>query len=202
MIGILDYSMGNLHSVYRAIQQIDSQLCVVNNASDLKKVHTLVVPGVGHFDLAIRNLEQKGLTCVIKEWIEKGNPYIGICLGMHILFEGSEEGTKEGLGIFKNKVRQLPTKVRPHMGWNRIDWQNSNWINCSACPNPWAYFVHSYGLMATMEKSWICATTNYENINLVAAMEKQNCFVMQFHPEKSAQMGLWLWKQIIKKAAS
>nr|NP_849047.1 imidazole glycerol phosphate synthase subunit hisH [Cyanidioschyzon merolae strain 10D]Q85FY4.1 RecName: Full=Imidazole glycerol phosphate synthase subunit hisH; AltName: Full=IGP synthase glutaminase subunit; AltName: Full=IGP synthase subunit hisH; AltName: Full=ImGP synthase subunit hisH; Short=IGPS subunit hisH [Cyanidioschyzon merolae strain 10D]QFV17000.1 amidotransferase hisH [Cyanidioschyzon merolae]BAC76209.1 amidotransferase hisH [Cyanidioschyzon merolae strain 10D] len=203
-VGLVDYSMGNMHSVSRAIQQANQQVCVVRSESELAQVHILVVPGVGHFDLAMKKLEQKGLRTGIAKWIAKGNPYIGICLGMHILFETSEEGKEEGLGVYKEQVKRLPVKVIPHMGWNRLECQNSEcqnseWVNWKAWPNAWAYFVHSYGVMAS---SQACATTTYEKIQMVAAIEKDNCFAMQFHPEKSGEFGLWLWREVMKKAAS
>lgn len=155
-VGLVDYSMGNMHSVSRAIQQANQQVCVVRSESELAQVHILVVPGVGHFDLAMKKLEQKGLRTGIAKWIAKGNPYIGICLGMHILFETSEEGKEEGLGVYKEQVKRLPVKVIPHMGWNRLECQNSEWVNWKAWPNAWAYFVHSYGVMAS---SQACATS-------------------------------------------
>nr|UNJ15972.1 imidazole glycerol phosphate synthase subunit hisH [Cyanidioschyzonaceae sp. 3]WDB00335.1 imidazole glycerol phosphate synthase subunit hisH [Cyanidiococcus yangmingshanensis] len=204
MIGILDYSMGNLHSVYRAIKHVDTDVCIVKHVRHLNHVDMLVVPGVGHFDLAMKKLEEKGLKLLIQNWIQKGNPYIGICLGMHILFESSEEGNEVGLGIYKSKVLQLPSQILPHMGWNQLHFQSSRWVDWSkwSQPTAWAYFVHSYGVIQEVAESHVCATTKYEQIQMVAAIERENCFAMQFHPEKSSQFGLWLWQQLLKKKAA
>ena len=189
-ITIIDYGMGNLYSVQNALRSIGAEPVVTSDASVIAQAEKILLPGVGAFGDCMANLEKSGLIPVITESLHSGKPFLGICLGMQLLFEGSDEapGVK-GLGFFKGKVRLLDTELKiPHMGWNSLHIQNSGRLFKGIPENTYVYFVHSYYLQAE-EEEIVKATTQYSTC-IHASVEKGNVFACQFHPEKSSQWGL------------
>ncbi len=200
MIAIIDYGMGNIHSVKKALQLLGGKVLVVNNPAQLKKCAKAVLPGVGAFGDALEEMDKRGLTEASVDFINSGKPFLGICLGMHILFDSSEESPKaEGLGVLKGRVVKFDYKKGikvPHMGWNEIK-PTSN--KCSLFKglgkNPSVYFCHSY-YPDLKDKKNIAATTGY-GINFTSAVHKDNVYGVQFHPEKSQKVGLKILKNFI-----
>ena len=189
MIAIIDYGAGNLKNVAKAFDYLNIENIVTSDTDEIKKADKIVLPGVGAFGEGMANLTKSGLDKVICEEAASGKPLLGICLGMQMLFEESEEseGVK-GLGILKGKIKKLPKvgdlKI-PHMGWNDINCHGKLFENLE---NPFVYFVHSYYLDAT-DKSIVSAKTTY-GIEIEVAVESGNVFATQFHPEKSGSEGL------------
>ena len=181
MIGIIDYDAGNIKSVEKALQYLGQETVVSRDPQVLLKADKVILPGVGSFGDAMENLHNYGLVPVIHQIVEKGTPFLGICLGLQLLFESSDETPGvEGLGILKGKILRIPPSTGlkiPHMGWNSLHIQNS-----------YVYFVHSYYLQAE-EEEIVKATTQYSTC-IHASVEKGNVFACQFHPEKSSRWGL------------
>ncbi len=190
-IGIIDYGMGNLHSVSQAFKRLNTSFSIVKQPSDLNKCTALVLPGVGSFDPAMSNLNETKLIPNIQNWAKEGKPFLGICLGLQLLFDTSEEGKCEGLGIIKGKVKKLPIKPSqriPHMGWgNLIEERSCPLFNKSKKQN-WVYFVHSYSAEVANKKE-LSATVPYEDFKITAIVWKDNIGACQFHPEKSGKAG-------------
>lgn len=189
MIAIIDYGAGNLKNVAKAFDFLGIENTVTSDASVIKNADKIVLPGVGAFGEGMANLTKAGLCEVIKEEVQSGKPLLGICLGMQMLFDESEESPNvKGLGILKGKIRRLPKvgdlKI-PHMGWNDLDCHGKLF---EGLENPFVYFVHSYYLDAE-DKSVVSATTHY-GIQIEVSVEKNNVFGCQFHPEKSGEEGL------------
>ncbi|MCX7963750.1 MAG: imidazole glycerol phosphate synthase subunit HisH [Candidatus Sumerlaea chitinivorans] len=199
MISIVDYGMGNLRSVAKAFEKIGAKVELIETSDDVRRAHTLVVPGVGAFGDAMAGLEQRKLTGAIREHVEAGKPLLGICLGLQILFELSEESPSvPGLGILRGEVRRFVShelKI-PQMGWNKIEVNPQSRLLRGLGDNPYVYFVHSY-YVAPIDQEVIAATTDY-GIRFVSAIERGNLFGVQFHPEKSQQVGL----QILRNFAT
>lgn len=194
MIAVVDYGMGNLRSVQKALENIGLDAVITSNPSDLDRAKAIVVPGVGAFGDAIHNLERLGLKDKIIENIEKGKPYLGICLGLQILFEyGYEFGEHQGLGVVQGAVvrfdERLDIKI-PHMGWNQIHKNKDSKMFKDIKEDEFFYFVHSY--YAKPDNPEIVATTTDYGINFCSAIEYENIWAVQFHPEKSQQAGLKL----------
>lgn len=189
MIAIIDYGAGNLRNVAKAFDYLGIENIVTDDVDIIKNADKIVLPGVGAFGEGMANLTSRGLDKAIKEAVFKGTPLMGICLGMQMLFEYSEESPGvEGLGILKGTIRKLPKvgdlKI-PHMGWNDIDCKGKLF---EGLEKPFVYFVHSYYLDAT-DKSIVSAKTHY-GIDIEVAVESENVFATQFHPEKSSDAGL------------
>ena len=203
MIAIIDYGVGNLFSVEKAFAAIGEDVKVTGEAKDLKIADKLVLPGVGAFGDCMKNLEATGLVPVIMKQIANKKPLLGICVGLQILFEGSEESPNvKGLGIFKGMVRRInaPQLKIPHMGWNAILMRNvelgiRNDLFSDLNEKPYFYFVHSYHAVPE-DKNLIVATTDYGE-TLTAAVAKDNIYATQFHPEKSGDVGLQLLKNFV-----
>ncbi len=194
MIAIVDYGMGNLRSVSKAFQSQGFPVSVTNDSKDIESASGLVLPGVGAFGDCVKHLSELGLTDPIKEFISSGKPFLGICLGLQVLFEESEEspGTV-GLGILRGKVVRFPRfekeKLKvPHMGWNQIEIKKDVPV-LEGIPNKsWFYFVHSY--YAAPEDEGVIAVTSRYGFDFTAAVQTDNLFACQFHPEKSSTLGL------------
>ncbi len=196
MIAVIDYGVGNLFSVEKAFAAIGEEVKVTGEAEDLKMADKLVLPGVGAFGDCMKNLEATDLIPIILEQIINKKPLLGICVGLQILFEGSEESPKsKGLGVFKGMVRRLnaPQLKIPHMGWNSVSTHNSLFEGLNE--NPYFYFVHSYHAVPE-DRSLITATTEYGE-TLTAAVAMDNIYATQFHPEKSGDVGLQLLKNFV-----
>lgn len=195
MIAIVDYGMGNLRSVHKAFERVGFSAVVTQDREVIRKADGLVVPGVGAFKKAMENLKILKLIDPILEFIAKGKPFLGICLGLQLLFMESEEfGHQQGLGIFKGRVVRFPDsslKV-PHIGWNSIRWKKSVPIFEGLADGSYFYFVHSY--FPVPEEQELVATTTYYGIEFTSSISRGNLFALQFHPEKSQTAGL----QIIK----
>jgi len=193
MIAIIDYGAGNLSSVEKALRHIGCECRITAGPGELADVEAAVLPGVGAFGDAMENLRARGLEEPVRAFIASGKPFLGICLGLQILFESSEESPGvPGLGVLKGKILRLSgrdgLKV-PHMGWNSLNLQKSGGLFDGVAGSPYVYFVHSYYLRA--EEDIVTAVSEYgETIH--AAVQKGNLFACQFHPEKSGETGLAL----------
>ena len=192
MIALIDYDAGNIKSVEKAFQSLGKEVVLTRDPEVLKRADHVVLPGVGSFGDAMENLNRYHLVPVIHEIVEKGTPFLGICLGLQLLFESSDETQGvEGLGILKGKILRIPPSPGlkiPHMGWNSLHLQNSGRLFKDIPENTYVYFVHSYYLQAEDEEI-VKATTQYSTC-IHASVEKGNVFACQFHPEKSSRWGL------------
>ncbi|MBP2649878.1 MAG: Imidazole glycerol phosphate synthase subunit hisH [Firmicutes bacterium] len=191
MIAIIDYGMGNLHSVQKAFIRLGGDAVVTSNATAIERADKVVLPGVGAFGDCMQNLINYKLVEVIRRVINRGTPFMGICLGEQLLFEGSEEDPGvTGLGIFPGYVRKInaPGFKIPHMGWNSLSFPQENPLFADLPEKPYVYFVHSYHAVP-VESSIIAAVTEYGE-TLTAAVASANIYAVQFHPEKSGEVGL------------
>lgn len=198
MIAIVDYGMGNLRSVSKAFQSQSIPVAVTRDPELISGASGLVLPGVGAFGDCVRNIENYGLKGPILDFIASGRPFLGICLGLQVLFESSEESPgAKGLGVLKGKVIRFrfPKEERlkvPHMGWNRISIKIDTPILKGVPEGSWFYFVHSY--YPAPEDNGIIAITSEYGIEFTAAAAYENIFACQFHPEKSSAHGLAILK--------
>ena len=195
MIAIVDYGMGNLRSVEKALERVGAEVRVVSTPKALDDASGIVLPGVGAFGDCMRHLGELGLIDAIKANINKGKPFLGICLGLQALFTDSEEfGSTEGLDIFKGHVPRFPEmKLKvPHMGWNSINIKRRPPILADVADGAYVYFVHSY-YVAPEDKSIVATTTDY-GVEFTSMIWKDNVFATQFHPEKSQAVGLTILK--------
>ena len=200
MIAIIDYDAGNLKSVEKALQ-ILGQECVITRAfHEIKKADKVILPGVGSFGDAMSQLKKFELDKVIHEVAAEQKPFLGICLGLQLLFEGSEESDGvEGLHLLDGKILRIPEQEGlkiPNIGWNSLDLQNNGRLFENLNGNPFVYFVHSYYLKAR-EESIVKATIEYST-HIHASVEKDNIFACQFHPEKSGTVGLQILSNFAK----
>ena len=196
MIAIIDYDAGNLKSVEKALQFL-GQECVITRAfHEIKKADKVILPGVGSFGDAMSQLRKFELDKVIHEVAAEQKPFLGICLGLQLLFEGSEESDGvEGLHLLDGEILRIPEQEGlkiPNIGWNSLDLQNNGRLFENLNGNPFVYFVHSYYLQAAREED-VAATTEYI-VPIHASVESGNTFACQFHPEKSGDIGLQILK--------
>jgi len=188
---VVDYGMGNLRSVYKALLHVGFKNVTVSSDKNLiERADIIVFPGVGAFKDAMRNLKESGIIYPLIDGIKKGKPFLGICLGLQLLFEkGYEFGEEEGLGVFKGEVRLLPRGVKiPHMGWNQVWIKKDGGLFKNIKNGSYFYFVHSFRVIPCDEEI-IASTTDYGEY-FVSAVEKDNIWAVQFHPEKSQSLGL------------
>lgn len=200
MIGIIDYDAGNIKSVEKALHFLGEETVVSRDPEVLLKADKAILPGVGSFGEAMQNLHTYGLVPVINKIVEEKKPFLGICLGLQLLFESSEEspGVK-GLGLLKGKIVKIPPSPGlkiPHMGWNSLHLQNQGRLFEGIPEQTYVYFVHSYYLQA-QEPEIVKATTQYSTC-IHASVEKDNVFACQFHPEKSSRYGLKILENFAK----
>jgi glutamine amidotransferase len=195
-IAVLDYGMGNLRSVARAVEHAGGTVDVTDDPTRALGADALIVPGVGHFGACMRNLRQRGLDAVVKEFASSGRPMFGVCVGMQILFEGSEEAPDvPGLGLFEGVSKRLPAIVKvPHMGWNHVSW-TANHPYVRDVPETWFYFVHSFAPQSAMPGA--VGVTRY-GAPFAAAVARDSVFATQFHPEKSGRWGLKLYEEFVR----
>lgn len=192
MIAIIDYDAGNVKSVEKALQFLGQEAVLTRDKAILLSADKVILPGVGAFGNAMEKLQQYGLVDVIHQIVEKGTPFLGICLGLQLMFESSEEtpGVK-GLGLLKGRIVRIPEKDGlkvPHIGWNDLQFPKKSRLFRGFEGGEYVYFVHSYYLQAE-EESDVAATTEY-GVSIHAAVEHDNVYACQFHPEKSADVGL------------
>lgn len=196
MIAIIDYDAGNLKSVEKALLSLGQECVVTRDFKEIEQADKVILPGVGSFGQAMEQLNKFELDKVLKEIPDSGKPFLGICLGLQLLFERSEESEGvEGLGILKGEILRIPDKEGlkiPHIGWNSLDLQGNGRLFAGLEEHPYVYFVHSYYLKAA-EESIVKATTDY-SVRIHASVEQGNIFACQFHPEKSGSVGLQILK--------
>ncbi|MBO4267089.1 MAG: imidazole glycerol phosphate synthase subunit HisH [Lachnospiraceae bacterium] len=199
MIAIIDYDAGNILSVFKALRHLGAEPEITRDAEVIKGADRIILPGVGAFGDAMNRLEGYGLIPIINDCIGSGKPFLGICLGLQLLYDSSEEAPgASGLGILKGKIRKIPAgeyKKIPHMGWNSVSFPNRGRLFNGINENAFFYFVHSYYLDA-QDRSSVTATTEY-NTRIDASVESGNVFACQFHPEKSGSVGLTVLKNFI-----
>ena len=192
MIAIIDYDAGNLKSVEKALQFLGQECVITRDFHEIKKADKVILPGVGSFGDAMSQLRKFELDKVIREVAAEQKPFLGICLGLQLLFEGSEESEGvEGLHLLDGEILRIPEQEGlkiPNIGWNSLDLQNNGRLFENLNGNPFVYFVHSYYLKAR-EESIVKATIEYST-HIHASVEKDNIFACQFHPEKSGTVGL------------
>lgn len=200
MIAIIDYGMGNIHSVRKALEILGAETKVTNNPKDIRSCEKLVLPGVGAFGDALADMEKQGLIKAIEGHIKDKKVFLGICLGMHLLFSSSEESKEaKGLKVLEGSVKKFSADAGlkiPHMGWNQIRAKNKD------CPlleniadNSYVYFCHSYYSVVSDEKI-IAASTDY-GVNFSSVLWKDNIYALQFHPEKSQAVGLKILENFV-----
>lgn len=193
MITIVDYDAGNIRSLQFAFDKLDVDSVITRNPQKIKDARAIIVPGVGAFKDAMKSLNEIGLTKVLQEEASKGKPILGICLGMQLFYEKSyEDGEWKGLGLLKGTVHRIPDSVKvPHMGWNTLTKQKESSLFNRISDQPFVYFVHSYAVGGEYEKDTLVASTEYGGL-IPAIVQKDNIVGMQFHPEKSGEVGLQL----------
>ncbi len=199
MLAIIDYDAGNIKSVEKAFQFLGKDVCITRDANEIYKADHVVLPGVGAFGDAARKIREYGLTEVIRTVCDKGTPFLGICLGLQLLFDSSEESPgAEGLSILHGKIRKIPDnggiKI-PQIGWNNLSYPNKGRLFDGIDEGEYVYFVHSYYLDAE-DKGIVTATTQY-GTTIEASVEQNNVFACQFHPEKSADVGMEILRNFI-----
>lgn len=196
MITIIDYDAGNIKSVEKAFEYIGEKVLVTSDLNEISNAEKLVLPGVGSFGDAMEKLNKKGLTEVIRNVVAKGIPILGICLGLQLMFDSSEESPGvEGLSLLPGKIVRIPDKEGfkiPHMGWNSLELSKESRLFKGLEENPYVYFVHSYYLKASKPEQ-VAAVTDYVT-EIHAAVEADNIYACQFHPEKSGDTGLKILK--------
>lgn len=200
MIAVIDYDAGNIKSVEKALQLLGEEVVVTGERETILSADKVILPGVGAFGDAMAAIRRQGLDQVIRRITDRGVPFLGICLGLQLLFERSDEAPGvEGLGILKGEILKIPEtpgmKI-PHMGWNSLRLENDGRLFSGVPDNPYVYFVHSYYLKAADERI-VKASTEYCT-HIHASVEKDNVFACQFHPEKSSDVGLQILKNFVK----
>jgi glutamine amidotransferase len=190
-IGLIDYGMGNLHSVQRALERLDADVVPVAAAAAMDHCDALVLPGVGAFDPAMAQLHQVELVAPLQQWCAAGRPLLGICLGLQLLFEGSDEGQAAGLGVLAGRVKALPRRpghLIPHMGWEPLRPAEPSPLLPAGSPEAWMYFVHSYAVQPS-DPACTTAWVRFAGEDITAAVWQGSVGACQFHPEKSGPCG-------------
>ena len=200
MIAIIDYDAGNIKSVEKALQKLGQEVVITRDADTILNADKVILPGVGAFGDAMANLKKYKMDQVIYQVVEKGTPFLGICLGLQLLFEKSDESKGvAGLGILKGEICKIPDQEGlkiPHMGWNSLHLQHDGRLFKNIEEDAYVYFVHSYYLKAE-EEEIVKATTEYST-HIHASVEKGNVFACQFHPEKSSDVGMQILKNFVE----
>ncbi|MFQ6059212.1 MAG: imidazole glycerol phosphate synthase subunit HisH [Anaerolineae bacterium] len=199
MIAIVDYGMGNLRSVQKALEHVGAEAVVTSDVAVIARAPAIVLPGVGAFGDAMINLRRLGLIEAIREAIAARVPFLGICLGLQVLFEESQEmGRHEGLGVFGGQVVRFPEQVGkvPHIGWNQIHIRRQSPLLAGVEDGDFAYFVHSYYVVPA-DPEIVLATTDY-GLDFASVVERDNVFGIQFHPEKSQDVGLRMLRNFVE----
>jgi imidazole glycerol-phosphate synthase subunit HisH len=199
-VAVIDYEIGNLHSACKGLEKAGATPKITSSFEDILAADAFVLPGVGAFDPAMQHIRERKLEIPIKKAIASGKPFLGICVGMQILFDSSEEGQEPGLGIIPGIVRRFksePGITIPQMGWNQLEMIQSDlplWKQLPA--NPYVYFVHSY-YVDPLDKNINAAMVTHGSQTVVAAIARDNLMAVQFHPEKSADNGLQILSNFV-----
>ena len=183
--------MGNIHSVTKSLESLGEEILLIKNFNESKSCKAIILPGVGAFDPAMINLTNTDFVVDLKNWIDSGKSFLGICLGLQLLFESSDEGKVQGLGIVKGRIKKIPNIVNqriPHIGWCQLLPTKPNTLLELEELNNWVYFVHSYHAIPD-DCNILAAQVNYGSEKLTAIIEKDNLLACQFHPEKSGKTG-------------
>ncbi len=195
-IAIVDYQAGNLRSVQKALERFGANAVVTNDRSEIVESDGLVFPGQGANNSSMRHLRATGLIEPIKQFVGSGRPFLGVCLGLQLLLEGSDEGAEPGLGILEGWVRRLPNDVKvPHMGWNRVELQAGHPVFAGVASGSFFYFVHSY-YADPVDDGLTTGTTEY-GVRFCSAVSWGNAAAVQFHPEKSGSIGLTVYRNFV-----
>ncbi|HEX2180059.1 MAG TPA: imidazole glycerol phosphate synthase subunit HisH [Actinomycetota bacterium] len=198
-VGIVDYRMGNLASVSKAIEAAGGTAVVSDQVTELESSDLLLLPGVGHFGAGMDNLAELGLPGFLVEWAKSGRPLLGVCVGMQLLFEESDEGDARGLGILKGRVERFDPSLKvPHMGWNTLQPQEASEV-FAEFDDRYFYFVHSYYCVPE-DPAIVAASTGY-GVEFASAVHDRNVYGVQFHPEKSSDDGLALYRRLLEEIA-
>ena len=199
MIAIIDYDAGNIKSVEKAITALGEKVVLTRDPEQILNAEKVILPGVGAFGDAMEKLHKYGLVDVIRQVVEKKTPFLGICLGLQLLFERSDESVGvDGLGILKGEILRIPDSKDlkiPHIGWNSLEFPKEGKLFKGLNEDSYVYFVHSYYLKAE-DENIVTATTDYSTL-IHASVEKDNVFACQFHPEKSSDVGLAILKNFL-----
>lgn len=200
MVAIIDYDAGNIKSVEKAAALLGHEAVVTRNREEILAADHVILPGVGAFGDAMEKLHRYGLVSVIRETVDKKIPFLGICLGLQLMFESSEEAPGvEGLGLLPGKILRIPDGENlkiPHIGWNSLTFPNAGRLFHGIAEEAYVYFVHSYYLQAG-ELSDVKAVTEY-GTTIHASVERENLFACQFHPEKSSETGLKILQNFLE----
>ena len=203
-IGIINHNFANLHSVKKALDYLNCSNKIIDNPNDLSnEIDAIILPGVGAFDAAIDSLKKSNFISPIKDAANLGTPILGVCLGMQLLFTDSEEGKLKGLDLIRGKVTEIKKKNKdmkiPHMGWNSITIKTSSTLFNNIKSGEYFYFVHGY--KCEPEDKSIVTTSVIYGDEICSSIEYKNIFATQFHPEKSGEIGLEIYKNFISKVS-
>jgi len=200
MIAVIDYDAGNIKSVQKAVERLGGRQILTREPEEIMNAEKVILPGVGAFGDAMERLETYGLVPVIRKVCKEGIPFLGICLGLQLLFEDSEESAGvKGIGVLSGHIRRIPSgeyRKIPHIGWNSLELKEDGRLFKGISCGAYVYFVHSYYLDAE-DKGIVKATTEY-NVTIDASVEKDNIFACQFHPEKSGEVGLKILQNFLE----
>jgi imidazole glycerol-phosphate synthase subunit HisH len=200
-IAVVDYDMGNLHSVCKALEYAGAETLITHVPAELASADAIVLPGVGSFDPAVKKIRDRDLEQPLKDIIASGKPFLGICLGLQILFDRSEEGQEPGLGVIPGTVRKFqpePNLTIPQMGWNQLTLsqpQCSLWVDLGSAE--WVYFDHSY-YVEPSQSDVSAAMVTHGSQTVTAAIAQNNIMAVQFHPEKSSTIGLQMLSNFVR----
>ena len=199
-IAIVDYQAGNLRSVHKALEKVGARPIITSDAGAIEEADGLVFPGQGACDASMRQLKARGLVSPIRASIAGGKPFLGVCLGLQLLLDGSDEGDEPGLGVLAGRVRALPRELGqkiPHMGWNRVELCRSHPVLAGIPNGSHFYFVHSF-YADPDDRSVVAGMTSY-GIEVCSAVAWDNAVAVQFHPEKSGAMGLRIYENFVRQ---
>ena len=201
VIAIVDYQAGNLRSVAKALEKAGQRPLVTGNPEDIRRADALVLPGQGSNDSAMCALKERGLVEPIAGFIKGGRPFLGVCLGLQLLLQWSDEGVEPGLGVFSGGVRRLPPGLKvPHMGWNQVNLCKEHPVLEGIPSGSYFYFAHSY-YADPEDESLVAGTTTY-GVKFCSVLARDNMVATQFHPEKSGNLGLKIYENFVKLVVS